>query len=160
MEQLSAHLGNSAFVSILIEAPKHKKNQTISDCSILKNLHEENTICNSPSPTQSITPGVSRRTLGRLQPAVGQTCTVLAVTAQPPGQEESSKSRKIRQDEAGGRGVQGSRTGVVGFWERAVSPKLCGCDATKRHGEHCTSGSGDPGSGQTLPPALPGALAY
>lgn len=131
MEQLSTHLGNSAFVSILIEAPKHKKNQTTSDCSVLKNIQEENTICNLPSPTQSIAAGVSRRPLGRLQPAVGQTCTMLTVTAQPPGQQESPESRKIRQDEAGGRGVQGSKTGVIGFWERAVSPKPCGFHVTK-----------------------------
>lgn len=164
MEQLSAHLGNSEFVSILIDAPKDKKNiRPLLIAACLK-TSKRKPHCNPPSPTQSIAPGVSRRPLGRwqLQPAVGQTCIVLAVTAQSPGQEEGWESRKIRQDEAGGRGVQGRKTGVVGSWERELFPQDARCDRatwqTLQQGR--TSGSGDFGPGQTLPSASPGALAY
>lgn len=38
MEQLSAHLGNAKFVCILIATPSHKKYQTASDGSVVKNL--------------------------------------------------------------------------------------------------------------------------
>lgn len=127
MEQLSSHLGNSAFVSILIEAPTHKKNiRSLLIVMCLKTSKRKTPLVAPASPTQSIAPGVSRRPLGRqeLQPVVGQTCTVLAVTALPPGQEESSESRKIRQDEAGERGVQGSKTGVVEFWKE-LFPSSC-----------------------------------
>lgn len=124
MEQLSTHLGNAKFVSILIDAPNHKKKyQTTSDCSVLKNLRGENIICNSPAPsTQSIAPGVSGRPWGRRQrqpapAAEAQPGTALAGTAQPPGRAEGPEGRKIRQGEARGREVQGRRAVMVGFWE-------------------------------------------
>lgn len=169
MEQLSAHLGNAKFVCILIAAPNDKKNiRPLLTVAWLKTSERK-----TPFVTPLLLPRASPRVFpGRLQgrrqrqpaPAAGRTGTALAVTAQPPGRAGGRGGGRVRQDQAGGRGVHGRKAAMAGFWERELFPpsRAAGAGA-ERCGERCgragTSGSGDAGPGQSPPSASPGALA-